>query len=240
MLRLYSCVQLFATPWTVAHQAPLSMEFSRQEYWSGLPFPSPGNLPIPGIEPVSLVSPALQAHPLPKPGPSEWKHQVLTTGQIGDSIFFLSCFLSFLLTWVLPSDQELHIRLHQIYLGSFQTSTDTWATISVSMLCSQVPFKASQVAMFEICCLSHLNILSSLMHKTPSFPSYLLHFTTKYLGTVVHTCCLLYYQVTLNWNLLCASNILNYITSLFIKIKDTSSLVVLDLTRVLDACGCSL
>ena len=39
-----SCVQLFATPWTVAHQAPLSMEFSRQEYWSGLPFPSPGIL----------------------------------------------------------------------------------------------------------------------------------------------------------------------------------------------------
>ena len=53
-----SRVQLFATPWTVAHQAPLSMEFSRQEYWSGLPFPSPGDLPDPGIEPGS---PALQA-----------------------------------------------------------------------------------------------------------------------------------------------------------------------------------
>ena len=47
-----------ATPWTVAHQAPPSMEFSRQEYWSGLPFPSPGDLPNPGIEPRS---PALQA-----------------------------------------------------------------------------------------------------------------------------------------------------------------------------------
>ena len=46
-----SCVQLFATSWTVAHQAPPSMEFSRQEYWSGLPFPSPGDLPDPGIEP---------------------------------------------------------------------------------------------------------------------------------------------------------------------------------------------
>ena len=42
-----------ATPWTVAHQAPPSMEFSRQEYWSGLPFPSPGDLPNPGIEPES-------------------------------------------------------------------------------------------------------------------------------------------------------------------------------------------
>ena len=50
-----------ATPWTVAHQAPLSMEFSRQEYWSGLPFPSPGYLPDPGIE---LRSSALQADSL--------------------------------------------------------------------------------------------------------------------------------------------------------------------------------
>ena len=48
-----SRVQLFATPWTVAYQAPLSMGFSRQEYWSGLPFPSPGDLPDPGIEPGS-------------------------------------------------------------------------------------------------------------------------------------------------------------------------------------------
>ena len=48
-----------ATPWTVAHEAPLFMEFSRQEYWSGLPFPSPGYLPNPGIEP------ALQADALP-------------------------------------------------------------------------------------------------------------------------------------------------------------------------------
>ena len=45
-----SCVQLFATPWTVAHQAPLFMGFSRQEYWSGLSFPSPWDLPNPEIE----------------------------------------------------------------------------------------------------------------------------------------------------------------------------------------------
>ena len=53
-----SRVQLFATPWAAASQAPPSMGFSRQEYWSGLPFPSPGDLPDPGIEPGS---PALQA-----------------------------------------------------------------------------------------------------------------------------------------------------------------------------------
>ena len=49
----------------MAHQAPLSMEFSRQEYWSGLPFPTPGDLSNPGIEPVSPASPALQADSLP-------------------------------------------------------------------------------------------------------------------------------------------------------------------------------
>ena len=50
---LLSRVRLFATPWTVAYQVPASMGFSRQEYWSELPFPSPGDLPNPGIEPRS-------------------------------------------------------------------------------------------------------------------------------------------------------------------------------------------
>ena len=59
MLSCFSCIQLFATLWTVACQAPLSMAFSRQEYWSGLPFPSPEDLPDPGVEPTSLTSPAL-------------------------------------------------------------------------------------------------------------------------------------------------------------------------------------
>ena len=54
-----SCILLFGTPWTVAHQAPLSMEFSRQEYCSGLPVPSAGDLPNPGIKHASLASPAL-------------------------------------------------------------------------------------------------------------------------------------------------------------------------------------
>ena len=54
-----SRIQPFATPWTVTLQAPLSMGFSQQEYWSGLPFPPPGDLPNPGIEPALLVSPTL-------------------------------------------------------------------------------------------------------------------------------------------------------------------------------------
>ena len=60
-MKLLSRVRLFTTPWTVAYQAPPAMGFSRQEFWSGLPFPSPGDLPDPGIEPRS---PAFQADAL--------------------------------------------------------------------------------------------------------------------------------------------------------------------------------
>ena len=65
-----SRIRLFATPWTVTYQAPLTMEFSRQECWSGLPFPSLGDLPNPGIEPRS---PALQADALPSEPPGKLK-----------------------------------------------------------------------------------------------------------------------------------------------------------------------
>ena len=67
-VKLLSRVWLFAIPWTVAYKAPLSMEFSRQEYWSGVPFPSPGDLPDPGIEPGS---PALQAEALASEAPGK-------------------------------------------------------------------------------------------------------------------------------------------------------------------------
>ena len=67
-VKLLSCVQLFETPQTVAYQALPSMGFSRQEYWSGLPFPSPADLPNPGIEPGS---PALQTDALPSEPPGK-------------------------------------------------------------------------------------------------------------------------------------------------------------------------
>ena len=67
-MKSLSCVQLFATPWTITHQAPLSMEFFRQECWNGLPYPSPGDLPSPGIEPRS---PKLQADALPSEPPGK-------------------------------------------------------------------------------------------------------------------------------------------------------------------------
>ena len=73
--RSLSRVRLFVTLWTVAHQTPLSMGFSRQEYWSGLPFPSPGDLPNPEIEPRS---PSLQADDLSSepPGKPYNKHSI--------------------------------------------------------------------------------------------------------------------------------------------------------------------
>ena len=80
MLSLFSRVRFFVTPWTAAHQAPLPMGFSRQEYWSGLPCPPPGDLPDPGIEPTSLTS-------LGSPAP------------VGS--FFFGCFV-FFLPLVLP------------------------------------------------------------------------------------------------------------------------------------------
>ena len=68
-VKLLSRVRLFETPWTVAHQAPPFMQFSRQQYWSGLPFPSPGDLPHPGIKPESpiLQADSLPSEPLEKP-----------------------------------------------------------------------------------------------------------------------------------------------------------------------------
>ena len=69
-LKSLSHAQLFVTPWTVAYQAPQSMEFSRQEYWSGLPFPSPGALPDPGIKPGFHT---LQADAFPSESPGKPK-----------------------------------------------------------------------------------------------------------------------------------------------------------------------
>ena len=80
-VKLLSCVQLFATPWTVAYQAPPSMEISRQEYWSGLPFPSPGDLPDPRIEPRS---PALQPDALPSEPPGQPSFEYMDICQQSD------------------------------------------------------------------------------------------------------------------------------------------------------------
>ena len=79
------------TPWIIAHQAPLSMGFSRQEYWNGLPFPSLGDLPNPGIEPVSLAFPALSGGFFITS--TTWEAcYLLTCYKLCDRIIFLDCY----------------------------------------------------------------------------------------------------------------------------------------------------
>ena len=84
----FSHVWLFATPWTLAHQAPLSLEFSRQEYWSGLPFPSPEDLPDPGIEPGApvLQVDSLPSEPLGKPPGKEDSVSSVHLNFLGNSL----------------------------------------------------------------------------------------------------------------------------------------------------------
>ena len=100
------------TPWTVASQAPLSMEFSRQEYWSGLTFSSPGDLPNPGIEPRS---PALQADSLQSEPPRK-PNKLLT-----DSLMYFSVYISVLCSCfsfyleVLPTSQNKHLLISRLY-----------------------------------------------------------------------------------------------------------------------------
>ena len=90
VLSCFSHFRLCATPWTVAHQAPLSVEFSRQESWSGLPFLSPGDLPKPAIKPGS---PPLQADSLPSELPGKPKMQV-PNSQIQCTFHYIHSFLN--------------------------------------------------------------------------------------------------------------------------------------------------
>ena len=110
-MKSLSRVRLFATLWTVAYQAPPSMGFSRQEYWSGLPFPSPGDLPNPGIEPRS---PALEADALTSEPPGKPINVILNGKK--PKAFLLnsgvrhSCLLSLLLFNIILEVLDIAIR----------------------------------------------------------------------------------------------------------------------------------
>ena len=99
-MKSLSRVRLFVTPWTVAYQAPPSMGFSRQEYWSGLSFPSPGDLPNPGIEPgsPSLQADALPSEPPGKQGLCKWQLLIFLCG-LPFSLISLSWKHSHVNTW---------------------------------------------------------------------------------------------------------------------------------------------
>ena len=120
------CVWLFATPWTVAYQAPLSMGFSRQEYWSGLPCPLPGDLPNPGIKPRS---PTLLADSLPSEPPGKPKNSGVGSLSLLQGSF-LTQESNCIAVW-----SNLHCRRilnHLSYLGSPCSGLKNTNTLSYS------------------------------------------------------------------------------------------------------------
>ena len=116
-----SHVQFFETPWTVAYQAPQSMEFSRQEYWSGLPLPSPGDLPNPGIKPRSptLQADALPLEPRGKPGNSYivvFSRKIF--GMRCETVFWTLFFLKWL-----ASFPQYYLHFNPNFLQWFEVTT---------------------------------------------------------------------------------------------------------------------
>ena len=109
MLSCFSRVRLFTAPWAVTHQALLSMGILRQEYWSGLSFPSPGDLPSPGIELGSLTSPALADGFFTTC--ATWEARVNKRGNLSKGVWYLKE-----LKLSLPSDQEQECLLSTFFL----------------------------------------------------------------------------------------------------------------------------
>ena len=111
VLSHFSRVWLFVTPWTVAHQAPLSMGFPRLEYWSRLPFPSPGDLPEPGIEPSLLHLLHWQVDSLPSEPPR--KPTLLVA-----KVIYKPCQVNQIIYWLIDYIYILYIHIY-IWLSSF-------------------------------------------------------------------------------------------------------------------------
>ena len=143
MLSHFSPVQLFATPWTAVHQAPLTVGFSRQEYWNGLPSSPPGDLPYPGTEPASLVSPALAGGfhhttweaPCPYPQTNQKLHFCICA-LLSDLMFlsFFFFFFKYLFIWLLGVlTVACGISLKQSNSGGkSQGTAQTWVWIPPS------------------------------------------------------------------------------------------------------------
>ena len=124
-MKSLSHVRLFATPWTVAYQAPPSMGFSRQEYWSGLPFPPPGDLPNPGIEPGS---PTLQADALPSEPPGKLHYIVNPMIRSHDVLNspFLNLHIHFI-THIHPVEMILELRASSSIPGHYLIHSCRWS-----------------------------------------------------------------------------------------------------------------
>ena len=143
-----SCVRLFATPWTVACQAPLSMEFSRQKYWSGLPLPSPGDLLDQGIE---LGSPALQADSLPY--------------EPEQPIPLKSLLFPFVPITFHPNikvDHLLDVYIRCIYLPRIEISRTEFSTF-LALIASQSGFRSTNLCPQEQCRSTSLSTPSPIL-----------------------------------------------------------------------------
>ena len=140
-----SHVWLFEAPWTAAHQAPLSIGFPRQEYWSGLPFPSPGNLHDPGIKPTSHVSPTLAGEFFTNTSSANWEARWISCG-ISQAICWI------LLLWFscsLLSDSATPWTTARQASQSFTVSQSFLKLINMSQWCHQII--SSSVAPFSSC-----------------------------------------------------------------------------------------
>ena len=139
----------FTTLWAVAYQAPLSMGFYKQEYWTGLPFPSLGELPDPGIKPVSLVSPALAASslplgPPPPPGealPVQLLQDVSRIGTQDDQSFRHGVNASLIFHQLSPHTQKVKMSQNSTKVKLHATQTEKTSPIPVPCQpgCSSVP-----------------------------------------------------------------------------------------------------
>ena len=109
LLSRFSRVRLCATPETAAHQAPPSLGFSRQDHWSGLPFPSPGDLPNPGIE---LGSPTLQADTLPSEPPGKPRPNGTHTVKLFPELTASSCMCLICSDWFCSSTHHMDFRVY--------------------------------------------------------------------------------------------------------------------------------
>ena len=164
MLIHFRCIWLFATPWTVARQVLLSMGFPRQEYWNGLPFPPPGNLPDPGVEPTSptLVGGFFTTEPPGKPIP------FITYGVTG-CLWRCSTWSVFLpiKTWLYKNPSSLDLTLQHV---AILLVLQFWLVLYLlaPSLTYWVPIVWKALGTWILCWKGHLSPGSSHSHiKTP-------------------------------------------------------------------------
>ena len=141
---LYISCSVFATPWTITCQVPLSMGFSRQEHWSGLPFPSPGDLPNPGIKPGS---PTLQVDSLPAEPPGKPKEcQTISKMNSTNQIMLGNFLLDFIMCGLCIHSSSLECRLFSFFMITYDSTMNFFVNFAY---CAQVsvsfPITNSQI-----------------------------------------------------------------------------------------------